>query len=643
MQFCLEPRLKKKGSEEQLGPRIHAYLERHGYINFGIYKRTQPIADYPKPIKVSVVVIGGGISGLVAARQLKSFGMEVVVIEARDRVGGRIATFRKGPYIADLGAMTISGLDGGNPLWVLSKQTNMDLLKISQKCALYEATGTVGSKVIAKDKDDMVEREFNRLLEATSYLSPMSHMYQCDDKPVSLGEALELVIKLQEKYVKEKQIKHLKEVLELQEEFKGNQNQILSLMEKVENYKNYKDEEIEVQVIKSGNEDPAQLDESDKNVRKEFAIRMNARNLRIAMSELEELEKTEKNLIKRLQESDVNSPSDVYLSTLDRQILDWHFATLELANGTQLKNLSLKNWDQSGEFAFSGPHVTVRNGYSYLPVALSEGLDIKLNTAVREVKYSILGCEVTTSNTRNFTNETTYKPDLVLCTLPLGVLKAAISSPEDTTSVNFNPKLPEWKVESIKKLGYGSLNKVVLCFDRIFWDPNSHMFGQTAQTTSSRGELFLFYHLYKAPVICAIIAGEAADVMEKLPDDVVVGRCINILKGIFGSQSVPTPKETVVSRWKTDPWSRGSFSFVSSNSSEKDFEVLAAPIVPGNPKDGKGCPLEKEKGNPPRIFFAGEHTIKNYPGTVHGAFLSGLREAGKINDMYMGQGTYKAP
>ena len=33
----------------------------------------------------------------------------VVVLEARDRVGGRIATFRKGSYIADLGAMVVTG------------------------------------------------------------------------------------------------------------------------------------------------------------------------------------------------------------------------------------------------------------------------------------------------------------------------------------------------------------------------------------------------------------------------------------------------------------------------------------------------------------------------------------------------------
>ena len=38
----------------------------------------------------------------------------------------------------------------------------------------------------------------------------------------------------------------------------------------------------------------------------------------------------------------------------------------------------------------------------------------------------------------------------------------------------------------------------------------------------------------------------------------------------------------------------------------------------------------------PRVFFAGEHTIRNYPATVHGAFLSGLREAGRIADQFLG-------
>lgn len=40
------------------------------------------------------------------------------------------------------------------------------------------------------------------------------------------------------------------------------------------------------------------------------------------------------------------SRSDVYLSSRDRQILDWHFANLEFANATPLSTLSLKHWDQ---------------------------------------------------------------------------------------------------------------------------------------------------------------------------------------------------------------------------------------------------------------------------------------------------------
>ena len=39
--------------------------------------------------------------------------------------------------------------------------------------------------------------------------------------------------------------------------------------------------------------------------------------------------------------------------------------------------------------------------------------------------------------------------------------------------------------------------KVVLCFDRTFWDINSNLFGHVGSTTASRGELFLFWNLYK--------------------------------------------------------------------------------------------------------------------------------------------------
>jgi len=42
---------------------------------------------------MKVIVIGAGASGLMAAKQLAEAGMEVLVLEARDRVGGRIHSF----------------------------------------------------------------------------------------------------------------------------------------------------------------------------------------------------------------------------------------------------------------------------------------------------------------------------------------------------------------------------------------------------------------------------------------------------------------------------------------------------------------------------------------------------------------------
>ena len=90
----------------------------------------------------------------------------------------------------------------------------------------------------------------------------------------------------------------------------------------------------------------------------------------------------------------------------------------------------------------SGHHLTVRNGYSCVPVALSEGLDIKYNQAVRQIKHSNQGVEVVTTNARNNSNSMTYKADAVLCTLPLGVLKQCIGP---SPVCQFIPPLPDWK------------------------------------------------------------------------------------------------------------------------------------------------------------------------------------------------------
>ena len=46
-----------------------------------------------------VVVIGGGISGVAAASKLAKENIDFVLLEAQDKLGGRINTFREGKYL----------------------------------------------------------------------------------------------------------------------------------------------------------------------------------------------------------------------------------------------------------------------------------------------------------------------------------------------------------------------------------------------------------------------------------------------------------------------------------------------------------------------------------------------------------------
>ena len=91
----------------------------------------------------------------------------------------------------------------------------------------------------------------------------------------------------------------------------------------------------------------------------------------------------------------------------------------------------------------------------------------------------------------------------------------------------------------LKQVTLFCLLQVVLCFDRVFWDPNTNLFGHVGSTTANRGELFLFWNLYKSPVLIALVAGEAANKLENVSDEIIVGSAIAVLKGIFGSSAVP--------------------------------------------------------------------------------------------------------
>lgn len=271
--------------------------------------------------------------------------MDVIVLEARDRVGGRIATFRKNNYHADLGAMVVTGI-WGNPITIISRQTGMEMMPIKPACPLYGA----GGKPVPKHKDEMVEREFNRLLESTSYLSHQLDFNYAGNNPVSLGQALEWIIKLQEKNVKEKQVLHLKDIIAMQQSLVEDQKKIAVLNEKMR--------ELKAQSKHLAQTRPDPVKSEALWSEHEFKYRSVIREWNTLWREVEQLNVVQVEKEAQLKELELAPPSDVYLSSKDRQILDWHFANLEFANATPLNNLSLKHWDQDDDFEFIGSHTT---------------------------------------------------------------------------------------------------------------------------------------------------------------------------------------------------------------------------------------------------------------------------------------------
>jgi monoamine oxidase len=83
-----------------------------------------------------VIVLGAGIAGLTAARQLAAAGLRAHVVEARNRVGGRILSRNVGQEIVELGAEFIHGKPP--VLWSLIEEAGLDTYELDGKQFCWE-------------------------------------------------------------------------------------------------------------------------------------------------------------------------------------------------------------------------------------------------------------------------------------------------------------------------------------------------------------------------------------------------------------------------------------------------------------------------------------------------------------------------
>lgn len=110
----------------------------------------------------SVVVIGAGIAGLAAAYRLKQAGLRnLTVLEAKDRIGGRVWTDRSWGIPIDLGASWIHGPSRANPLTALMEAAGMTTFETDDdSVAVFDIGGAAYSDAV----QDSNEADFNALL-----------------------------------------------------------------------------------------------------------------------------------------------------------------------------------------------------------------------------------------------------------------------------------------------------------------------------------------------------------------------------------------------------------------------------------------------------------------------------------------------
>jgi len=285
------------------------------------------------------------------------------------------------------------------------------------------------------------------------------------------------------------------------------------------------------------------------------------------------------------------------LTEAERRIVEWALAwEIESEEAEDLEQLSLKGyWGEGEADPFGGETWAFPRGLGQLTEYLARGLDIRLGCVVKEIAYGTTGVTVTTSRG-------IHTADKAIVTFPLGVLKHAARM--------FSPPLPKRKREAIRRLGVGAVHKLVLRYAMPFWPRETSFLGYASST---RGEFVEWTNMLKSsdsPVLVLWSHGAHARELESKPEDEVIGRAIALVRKMFGTR-VPDPQGTRVTRWQSDPFSRGAYSNIPLGAFYEDFDELAAPVAG-------------------RLYFAGEATHRGHFATVHGAYLSGLREAERI-------------
>ncbi|RUS70727.1 hypothetical protein EGW08_021505 [Elysia chlorotica] len=208
-----------------------------------------------------------------------------------------------------------------------------------------------------------------------------------------------------------------------------------------------------------------------------------------------------------------------------------------------------------------------------------------------------------------FTDKSQVVADSVVVAVPLSVISSG--------DLQFEPILPKAYYEAASEMGFTSENAVIVEFENAFWPHNIGVFVRAVQTDAEKGQLQTWFNLKPvsgAPALSGYLGGKAAEAFEKLSDEEAKKLVLSVLLEMFGENALSQGGKVVRlqrSAWISDSWSKGATTYPKVGSHPSMWDIFSEPICPG-------------------LYFAGEHTSFDDHGTLHGAYLSGLRAADQV-------------
>ncbi|KAM0944743.1 putative non-specific polyamine oxidase [Dioscorea sansibarensis] len=286
---------------------------------------------------------------------------------------------------------------------------------------------------------------------------------------------------------------------------------------------------------------------------------------------------------------------------------------------------------------FSGEHIVINKGYSRITEHLAAGLPpgtIQVGRKVRLIEWCSNGGDTLLAKAPVrvvLEDESVESADHVILTVSLGVLKEGLKEEAKAgVSLRFDPGLPSFKEDTIRRLGFGVVDKLFAELDHegefpfmeLVFHPRGHV-GKIPWWMRRSPSIWPING--GSRVVYTWFVGKEAEEVEKLTEDDVISGLRATLKG-FGVHN-SSVRGVTWTKWGSDPLFMGSYSFVAVGSSGDDMDLMAEPLPRGGPQESLAPPLQ--------LLFAGEATHRTNYSTTRGAYFSGIREADRLIQHYL--------